>query len=77
MAEPFDAPSIHAIVACAFPGVAAVICGAPGSPGVTISEIAERCPSPIPLTSETWNVYAVLFAKPATVQGDPVQLSLV
>jgi hypothetical protein len=63
----------NAIVACAFPGVAVPMRGAPGTvAGVTLFDAADAGPVPRALVAVTLNVYAVPFVRPITaieVQG--------
>jgi hypothetical protein len=65
---PLLAGAVNATVACALPGVAVPMVGAPGTvAGVTLFEAAEAAPVPIAFVAVTVNVYAVPFASPLTV----------
>ena len=68
---PSLAGAFQVTAAWPFPGVAATPPGAPGAPagstGVTAADGAESAPVPTALIAATVNVYAVPFARPATV----------
>ena len=56
---PFDAGAVKLTVACALPGVAVPIVGAPGTvvaAGVTLLEAADAAPVPIAFVAFTVNV---------------------
>ncbi len=64
---PSLAGAVNATVACALPGVAVPIVGAPGTvAGVTLFDAAEAGPVPSAFVAVTVNVYAVPFASPVT-----------
>lgn len=70
VAPPLDAGVVNEMEACPFPGVTAVIVGAPGTVmGVTLA-VAEAGPVPAELVAVTEQLYVVPLVSPVTVIGD-------
>jgi hypothetical protein len=76
---PLLAGALKLTVACALPGVAVPMVGAPGTvAGVTLFDAAEGALVPTTLAAVTVNVYAVPLVRPVTVigpQAAPLQLA--